>query len=149
MAEEIIVGLFPCTFGDGGERKVPAGSRVVLVLGWAAKNRGPVQNFLQAQTTTISIDGGARVDLSDSYSAIEPLPDGGFATRIRYDIGVTRSGVTLSAGESLQVDGRLAVSHVVPTVSWTRPHIGRFSCAVAAHAGKAADFAFEGDQQGA
>ena len=114
MAEEIIVELFGCTFGDGGERKVPAGSRVVLVLGWAAKNRGLVQNFLQAQTTTISIDGGAAVDLSDSYGAIEPLPDGGFATRIRYDIGVTRSGVTLSAGESLQVDGTLAVSHVVP-----------------------------------
>jgi hypothetical protein len=82
---------------------------VVLALGCAAKNRGLMQNFLQAQTTTISIDGGARVDLSDSYSAIEPLPGGGFATRLRHD-----TGVTLSAGESSQVDGRLAVSHVVP-----------------------------------
>jgi hypothetical protein len=109
MAEEIIVALFPCTFAEGGECTVPAGSRVVLALGWASKNRGLVQNFLQAQTTTISIDGAAPVDISDSYSAIGPFPDGGFATRIRHD-----TGVTLSAGESLQVDGMLAVSHVVP-----------------------------------
>jgi hypothetical protein len=109
MAEEIIVGLFPCTFAEGGECTVPAGSRVVLALGWVATNRGLVQNFLQAQTTTISIDGAAPVDISDSYSAIEPFPDGGFASRIRHD-----TGATLSAGESLQVDGMLAVSHVVP-----------------------------------
>jgi hypothetical protein len=109
MAEEVIVEVFPCTFGDGGESTVPAGSRVVLALGWASKNRGLVQNFLQAQTTTISIDGGAVIDLSDSYRAIETFPDGGFGTRIRHD-----TGVTLSAGESLQVDGTLAVSHVVP-----------------------------------
>ena len=109
MAEQSVVDVFPCTFGEGGESTVPAGSRVVLALGWAAKNRGLVQNFLQAQTTTISIDGGAPVDLSDAYSAIEPLPDGGFATRIRHD-----TGVTLSVGESLQVGGTLAVSHPVP-----------------------------------
>lgn len=109
MAEEIIVALFPCTFGEGGESTVPAGSRVVLALGWVAKNRGLVQNFLQAQTTTIAIDGGATIDLGDAYSAIEPRPDGDFATRILHD-----TGVTLSAGESLQLDGVLAVSHVVP-----------------------------------
>ena len=81
----------------------------MLRLGWAAKNRGLVQNFLQAQTTRISINGGAPVDLSNSYGSIETLPGDGFATRVRHD-----SGVTLSAGESLQVDGTLAVNHVVP-----------------------------------
>jgi hypothetical protein len=108
MAEEIIIGLFLCTFAEGGECSVPAGSRVVLGVGWAAKNRGLVQDFLQAQTTKISIDG-ATIDLSDSYSALERLPDGGFVSRIRHD-----TGVTLSAGESLQVEGELSVSHVVP-----------------------------------
>jgi hypothetical protein len=68
-----------------------------------------VQTFLQAQTTTISIDGGAAVDISDSYSAIEPHSDEGFASFIRHD-----TGVTLAAGESLQVDGMVAVSRVVP-----------------------------------
>jgi hypothetical protein len=109
MAEKIVVDVFPCTFAEGGESTVPAGSRVVLALGWVAKNRGLVQNFLQAQTTTISLNGAAPIDISDSYSPIEPRPDGDFASRIRHD-----TGVTLSAGESLQVDGMLVVSHVVP-----------------------------------
>jgi hypothetical protein len=109
MAEEIIVGVFACTFGEGGETTVPAGSRVVLALGWAATNRGLVQNFLNAQTTTIALNSAAPVDISDSYGPIESLPDGGFGARIRRD-----TGLTLAAGESLQVDGTLAVSHVVP-----------------------------------
>jgi hypothetical protein len=110
MAEEIIVEVFPCTYEEdqGGECTVPAGSRVVLALGWGAKNRGLVKNFLNAQTTTISLDGAAPIDVSDSYSAIEPRPDqGDFVTRIRHN-----TGVTLSAGESLQADGLVAVSHV-------------------------------------
>jgi hypothetical protein len=109
MAEEIVVRLFPCTFAEGGECTVPAGSRVVLGLGWAAKNRGLVQDFLKAQTTTISINGAAAIDISDSYGALEPFPDGGFASFLRHD-----TGVALSVGESLQVDGTVAVSHVVP-----------------------------------
>jgi hypothetical protein len=138
MAEEIIVGLFPCTFAEGGEWTVPAGSRVVLALGWVATNRGLVQNFLQAQTTTISIDGAAPVDISDSYSAIEPLPDGGFASRIRHD-----TGVTLSAGQSLQADGTIVVSNRVvdffdetthKPVFFQPGHPDTFSCRITASA---------------
>jgi hypothetical protein len=110
MAEEV-VKLFQCSApeGGGGEATVPAGSRVVLTLGWGAKNRGLMKDFLQAQTTTISINGGAPVDISDSYGPIEPGPEDGFVSRIHHD-----SGVTLAAGESLQVDAMLAVSHAVP-----------------------------------
>ena len=106
MAEEI-VPVFGC-MSDGGST-VPAGSRVVLALGWVAKNRGLVKQFLDAQTTTVSLDGAASIDISDSYSEIEPRPGTGeFATGIRHD-----TGVTLAAGESLKVDGMMAVSHVV------------------------------------
>jgi hypothetical protein len=111
MAEEL-VAVFPCTYDPdlGGEWTVPVGSRVVLHIGWGAKNQGLVKNYLQAQTTTISLDGAGPIDLSDSYSAIEARPDqGDFVSRIRYD-----TGVTLSAGESLQVNGMVAVSNVVP-----------------------------------
>jgi hypothetical protein len=40
MAEEI-VEVFPCRHNPelGGEWTVPAGSRVVLALGWGAKNK--------------------------------------------------------------------------------------------------------------
>jgi hypothetical protein len=104
---EVIVLVGSCVV-EGGERTVPAGSRIVLRFGWAQKNRGQVQAFLNAQTTTISLNGAAPIDVSDSYSPIEEHPDGGFVSRVRHD-----TGVTLSAGESLQVDVTTAVSHKV------------------------------------
>jgi hypothetical protein len=53
-------------------------------------------------------------DISDSYSKIEKLPqsifpEGGFGSNVRHD-----TGVTLSAGESLQADGTIVVSHAIP-----------------------------------
>ena len=109
MAEEI-VHLFRCA-DEGGESTVPAGSRIVLLFGWLAKNRGLVQAFLNAQTTTISLNGAAPIDISDSYGPIREVPvpgDRAFASDVRHD---TR--VTLSAGESLQVDGTIVVSNIV------------------------------------
>jgi len=110
MAEEI-VHMFRCA-DEGGETTVPAGSRIVLLFGWGAKNRGLVQAFLNAQTTTISLNGGAPIDISDSYSPIKelptPPPERAFASNVRHD-----TGVTLSAGRSLQVDGTIVVSNPV------------------------------------
>jgi hypothetical protein len=109
MAGQIIVRLARCVVVGGGETTVPAGARIVVEQGWRTKNQGLMKSFLKAQTTTISINGGAPVDISNSYSAIEPTDIGGFETLARFD-----TGVTLSAGESLQVDSVLTVSHVVP-----------------------------------
>jgi hypothetical protein len=109
MAEEI-VHLFRCA-DEGGESTVPAGSRIVLLFGWVAKNRGLVQAFLNAQTTTISLNGAAPIDISNSYGPIRqvPVPDGrAFASDVRHD-----TGVTLSAGQSLQTDGTIVVSNPV------------------------------------
>jgi hypothetical protein len=108
MAGEFTVRLGECAFGDG-EITVPAGARIVIVQGWRSKNKGLVQSFLRGQTTTISIDGGAPVDLSNSYSSIHQTDVGGFETLLRFD-----TGVSLSAGESVQVDSALTLSHVVP-----------------------------------
>ena len=107
MAGTIIVRLGECAFGDG-KTTVPAGARIVVQQGWRSKNRGLVQDFLNAQTTTISIGGGAPVDLSNSYSAIKPVGDS-FETLLRHD-----TGVTLSAGKSVEVESVLTVSHVIP-----------------------------------
>jgi hypothetical protein len=109
MAEEII-HLFRCA-DEGGKSTVPAGSRIVLLFGWSAKNRGLVQAFLNAQTTTISLNGAAPIDISDSYGPIRqvPVPDGrAFASDVRHD-----TDGTLSAGQSLQVDGTIVVSNPV------------------------------------
>jgi hypothetical protein len=135
---EVIVPVFPCTDDSGGETTVPAGSRIVLRFGWVVKTKGLVQAYLQAQTTTISINGAAPIDVSDSYSPIEEHPDGGFVSRVRYD-----TGVTLSAGESLQADGTVVVSN--PVVDLTDETTGRpalfkpgednsFSCRITASA---------------
>lgn len=107
MAEEI-VHVFSCT-DEGGETTVPAGSTIVLLFGWVAKNRGLVQSFVNAQTTTISLNGAAPIDVSDSYSDIKEVPGGFFATNVRH-----HTGVTLSAGKSLQADGTIAISHPIP-----------------------------------
>jgi hypothetical protein len=111
MAEQIVY-VIRCV-DAGGATTVPAGSQIVLVFGWKAKNHGLVQAFINAQTTTISLNNGTPINVSGSYSAIEPLPPGveplgGSISRVRYD-----TGVTLSAGESLQVDGTVVVSHRV------------------------------------
>ena len=108
MAEEII-HLFLCA-DEGGKSTVPAGSRIVLLFGWSAKNRGLLQAFLNAQTTTISLNGAAPIDISDSYGPIRqvPGPDGrAFASDVRHDADV------ISAGQSLQVDGTIVVSNPV------------------------------------
>ena len=85
---EVIVRVTVCTLEDGGPPTVPAGSRIVLRFGWAQKNKGLVQNFLKAQTSTVSLNGGAPIDVSDSYGPIEKFspnpefPDGGFRSRV-------------------------------------------------------------------
>ena len=108
MAGEIVVRLAECAFGDG-ESTVPAGARIVVRQGWRSKNKGLVQAFLNAQTTTISIGGGTPVNISNSYGAIKPTDVGGFETLLRHD-----TGVTLTAGESVEVESVLVLSHVIP-----------------------------------
>jgi hypothetical protein len=105
---DVIVRLGECA--DSGEIAVPADARIVVAVGWAAKNRGLVQNFLQAQTTTLRFDGGDPVDVSDSYGSIEEvqLDGGAFAARLLFD-----TGVTLSAGQSLEMDNDLVFSHAI------------------------------------
>jgi|SRR5215211_4278668 len=120
---EVIVSVASCV-EEGGERTVPAGSRIVLRFGWAQKNRGQVQAFLNAQTSTISLNGAAPIDVSDSYSPIEELPDGGFldggfVSRVRHD-----TGVTLSAASPFRWMSRLRF-HIRSSISSTRPHTSR------------------------
>jgi hypothetical protein len=107
VAEQVVVSLFPCSF-SGGVRRVPVGSKVVVKLGWEAKEKGLVQSFLKAQTTTVAVGGAAPVDISDSYGPIEPAPNGNFRSHVHFD-----TGVTLGDGDALQVDGVMALSHLV------------------------------------
>jgi len=105
-ADTAIVPAFVCAQLSGGNATVPAGSQVVAQR-WEAKTRGLVQTFLNAQTTTISVNGGEPVDVSADYAPIAPTSTGDlYFTRVLYD-----TGVTLSAGESMTFNLVITLSH--------------------------------------
>jgi hypothetical protein len=106
-ADTAVVPAFVCAELSGGNATVSAGSQVVVAQRWEAKSRGLVQTFLNAQTTTISVNGSEPVDLSGDYDPIAPTSDGARNfTRVLYD-----TGVTLSAGESMRFDLVISLSH--------------------------------------
>jgi len=89
------VDLFPCA-RDGGAT-VPAGTPVSLWMGWFGVNDALVSNFLNAQTTNLSVDGVAVGGASGRWGPIgyyEPL-----------DVSATfwtySTDRTLAAGDSI------------------------------------------------
>ena len=95
-AQTAVVPAFPCAVIFGGQWTVPAGSDVVVAQRWEAKNRGLVQAFLNAQTTTLAVNGGAPLDISGDYVPISEAAGGTYFTRVAHD-----TDITLEAGESL------------------------------------------------
>ena len=107
-AQTAVVPAFPCAVIFGGQWTVPAGSDVVVAQRWEAKNTGLVQAFLNGQTTTLTVDDGAPLDISGGYVLISAAPGGGYFTRVAHD-----TGVTLGAGESLTFNVVISFSHRV------------------------------------
>ena len=107
-AQTAVVPAFPCAVIFGGQWTVPAGSDVVVAQRWEAKNTGLVQAFLNAQTTTLTVDGGAPLDISGEYVPISAAPGGGYFTRVAHD-----TGITLGAGDSLTFNVVISFSHRV------------------------------------
>jgi hypothetical protein len=101
-----VVVAFRC-FLAGGHVSEPAGSEIVVANGWVAKTPGLVQDVLNAQTTTVSVNGGVPVDVSGRYIPIFPLGTD-FATRVFYD-----TGITLGAGDSMRFEVVMSLSHRV------------------------------------
>lgn len=101
-----IVNAFGCAVIRDGHVTRPAGSTIHIVQGWAAKNRGLLLDYLQAQTTTISIDGGTPVDVSQAYAS--PTQEGGG----QYEALLTYpTGRTLAVGESMSFVLVITLSH--------------------------------------
>lgn len=95
-AQTAVVPAFACAVIFGGQWTVPAGSDVVVAQRWEAKNRGLVQTFLNAQTTTLAVNGAAPLDISGEYVPVSAAPGGTYFTRVAHD-----TGITLGAGERL------------------------------------------------
>lgn len=63
------VALFVC-FANGGYASVPANTPFTVFAGWAAESIGQVYDVLQGSTNTLSVDGGAPIDLSPYFQGL-------------------------------------------------------------------------------
>jgi hypothetical protein len=106
-ADQSLVNAYGCHL-QGGHVYRPAGTTIVARFGWAAKNDGLVQDFVEAQTTTVATNGGAAVDVSNLFSRPANYPPGGFVSWMNYD-----TGIALAPGESMTFRLASAVSHRV------------------------------------
>lgn len=109
-AAVVKVNPFLCQTFQGGSQTVPAGSEITIRQGAAEQTLGILTDFINAQTTTITVNG-ATVDVSNAWPTPEQRPTGDYASFITYP-----TGITLQAGQSLTVVWVTTVSHVVPEV---------------------------------
>jgi hypothetical protein len=104
-ADQSLVNAYGC-YLQGGHVYRPAGTTIVARFGWAAKNNGLVRDFLESQTTTVTVNGGAAVDISNSFDLPAEYPPGGFVSWTNYD-----TGIVLAPGESMTFRLVSTVSH--------------------------------------
>jgi hypothetical protein len=112
-ADSVIeVGMGACVFGHGGNVTVPAGSTVAFRVGVFEYTRGGLQDFLNAQTTTLTIDDAAPVDLT--YAWPSPSPGTGDYTGAWVSTIHRQTGRTLGFGDSVHILVRIALAHALP-----------------------------------
>ena len=70
----VTVPSFFCAAGSHVAYR-PAGSTIVIRSRYAEQTLGTLTNFIAAQTTTLSINGGAAIDGTNLYSAPFFVPD--------------------------------------------------------------------------
>jgi DNA-binding beta-propeller fold protein YncE len=102
-----VVNAFGCQL-NGGQVFRPAGTEIVVRQGWGTSNRGLAMDFIQAQTTTVSVNGGAPVEISDGYNQPQPIEGSpsSWVTRVEYP-----TGMVLAPGESMTFRFVWSVSH--------------------------------------
>jgi hypothetical protein len=119
-ADQSIVNPFGCSL-NGGNVVRPAGNEIVVRQGWSAKTRGLSQDFINSQTTLLSVNGGPAQDLSRTYTEPAQQADGSWLTRT-----ITPTGIVLAPGESLTFDYSLTVSHrIVDGLSFENGEFGK------------------------
>ena len=106
-----IVGAYGCA-ANGGQATVPAGSTVTIRQRIAETRRGVLQAWLNAQTTSLSVNNGPTLDLTGAWTAAEQQNDGSWLTSVSSD-----TGVTLAAGQSLTFSFEIDLAHAVPEVN--------------------------------
>jgi hypothetical protein len=109
------VNVYGC-YASGGQVTRPAGTEIVVRQGWATVTQGESLDFIHAQRTTISVNGGPTVDLSRSWT-MPQLYGGYWTTFVFYP-----TGIVLGPGQSLTFHYVGAVTHrIYDGVSFSGP----------------------------
>jgi len=111
-----VVSAYGCIVSNGGAVTRPAGSTIVVRQGWAEQARGIEQDFLNHETTLLSLNGGPITDLSDQWTAPTQV-DLGFP-KLVWESSIERdTGVTLAnPGDRMQFSFSLSVTSTVPEI---------------------------------
>ncbi len=99
----VTVSLVGCYFGNGGNATVAAGSAVTVRFTWGENNRGRVQDFLNAQTTTADVNGTPIAGASGLWG---PIQDNASTWR-------ASAGTLANTGDSVTVHFQVNLAHVV------------------------------------
>jgi hypothetical protein len=110
-AADVRVNPFICSAFSGGSTTVPAGSSIVVRQGFSEQTLGILTAFLNDQTTTLSLNGGAPVDLSGAWTEPVQAADGSWVSFVTYP-----TGITLETGDSLTIAFTISTSHAIPEV---------------------------------
>ena len=99
-----------CAF-NGGQTTRPAGTELRLRLGENSYNRGNLIAWRNAETTTVSINGGPLIDLTNNFDPIT-FEDPFYVTRNFYDTGIVlQPGVSVSVVYDLERNKVRAAYH--------------------------------------
>jgi hypothetical protein len=98
------VGAYGC-YVNGGQVTRPAGTEIVVRQGWIAAKRSQTLDFIHAQQTSVSVNGGTTVDLSGDWTTPR-LVDNGWRTDVFYP-----TGIFLGPGQSLTFHFVISVKH--------------------------------------
>jgi hypothetical protein len=91
------VSAYGC-YAEGGHVTRPAGTDIVIRQGWSTMTRSQDQQFIQAQRTFVSVNGGPQIDLSRDWTTPRQY-DNAWITWVFYP---TR--IVLAPGESMTFD---------------------------------------------
>ena len=100
------VAIVGC-FVHGGSATVPAGAPFTVFGGWGAARIGQVLDWVHGSTNTLSVDGGAPLDLSPYFRGLTSqwAPDGNWYDVFFYELPA------LAPGQSVDLTYFTALNH--------------------------------------
>jgi len=76
-------------FAGGGQITKPAGSTIAIRFGDSELNLGMLQDFLQAEATALTLNGGTPIDVSSLFGPPTEQPDGTWRSTWTHPTGIT------------------------------------------------------------